>query len=160
MEARSAWCAFEGRDIRQVLPLLLSFVCSFSSILLALVLSLPLHRLRLRDHFFDRQGPEGRLNPSRESSAASTGPCKGFAEGTAPGAGLAGASGAGADFTSASSFLGSIFFHPSAYICPYSAHWMYGTGLLPVRRDRLPLATRKVYSVFSTVFFLFSCCLL
>ena len=63
MEARSAWCAFEGRDIRQVLPLLLSFVCSFSSILLALVLSLPLHRLRLRDHFFDRQGPEGRLKP-------------------------------------------------------------------------------------------------
>ena len=31
---------------------------------------------------------------------------------------------------------------------------MYGTGLLPVRRDRLPLATRKVYSVFSTVFLL------
>ena len=61
MEARSAWCAFEGRDIRRVLPLLLSFVCSFSSILLALVPSLPLHRLRLRDHFFDRQGPEGRL---------------------------------------------------------------------------------------------------
>ena len=57
MEARSAWCAFEGRVIRQVLPLFLSFVCFVSSILLAL--SLPLHRLR--DHLFDRQGPEGRL---------------------------------------------------------------------------------------------------
>ena len=63
MEARSAWCAFEGRDTCQVLPLFLSFVCFSSSILLALVLSLPLHRLRLRDHFFDRQGPEGRLKP-------------------------------------------------------------------------------------------------
>ena len=31
---------------------------------------------------------------------------------------------------------------------------MYGAGLLPVRRDRLPLATRKVYSGFSTVFLL------
>ena len=31
---------------------------------------------------------------------------------------------------------------------------MYGTGLLPVRRDRLPLATRKVYSDFSTVLLL------
>ena len=61
MEARSAWCAFEGRVMRQVLPLFLSFVCFSSSILLALVLSLPLHRLRLRDHFVDRQGPEGRL---------------------------------------------------------------------------------------------------
>ena len=61
MEARSAWCAFEGRDTRLVLPLFLSFVCFSSSILLALVLSLPLHRLRLRDHFLDRQGPEGRL---------------------------------------------------------------------------------------------------
>ena len=57
MEARSAWCAFEGRDIRQVLPLLLSFVCFVSSILLAL--SLPLHRLS--HHLFDGQGPEGRL---------------------------------------------------------------------------------------------------
>ena len=43
MEARSAWCTFEGRVIRQVLPLFLSFVCFVSSILLAL--SLPLHRL-------------------------------------------------------------------------------------------------------------------
>ena len=57
MEARSAWCAFEGRVIHQVLPLFLSFNCFFSSILLAL--SLPLHRLR--DHLFDRQGPKGRL---------------------------------------------------------------------------------------------------
>ena len=105
------------------------------------------------------RAPKAVWSPSRESSAASTGPCKGSAEGTAPGAGLAGASGAGAVFTSASSFPGSIFFHPSAYICPYSAHWMYGTGMLPVRRDRLPLATRKVYSVFSTVFCL-SCRLL
>ena len=29
---------------------------------------------------------------------------------------------------------------------------MYGTGLLPVRRDSLPLATRKFYSDFNTVF--------
>ena len=29
---------------------------------------------------------------------------------------------------------------------------MYGAGLLPVRRDSLPLATRKVYSDFNTVF--------
>ena len=151
MEARSAWCAFEGRVLRQVLPLFLSFVCFVSSILLAL--SLPLHRL-LRDHLFDRQVPKAVWSPSRESSAASTGPCKGSAEGTAPGAGLAGASGAGAVFTSASSFLVSIFSHPSAYMCLYSAHWMYGAGLLPVRRDRLPLATRKVYSGFSTVFLL------
>ena len=57
METRSAWCAFEGKDIRQVLPLLLSFVCFVSSILLAL--PLPLHRLR--HHLFDGQGPEGRL---------------------------------------------------------------------------------------------------
>ena len=63
MGARSAWCAFEGRDVCQVLPLLLSFVCSVTRILLALVLSLPLHRLRLRDHFIDRQGPEGRVEP-------------------------------------------------------------------------------------------------
>ena len=49
MEARSAWCAFEGRVIRQVLPLFLSFVCFVSSILLAL--SLRLHRLS--DHLFD-----------------------------------------------------------------------------------------------------------
>ena len=49
MEARSAWCAFEGRVIRQVLPLFLSFVCFVSSILLAL--SLPLHRLS--DHLLD-----------------------------------------------------------------------------------------------------------
>ena len=49
MEARSAWCAFEGRVIRQVLPLVLSFVCFVSSILLAL--SLPLHRLS--DHLLD-----------------------------------------------------------------------------------------------------------
>ena len=38
MEARSAWCAFEGRVIRQVLPLVLSFVCFVCSILLALSL--------------------------------------------------------------------------------------------------------------------------
>ena len=57
MEAGSAWCAFEGRDIRRVLPLLLSFVCSVSSILLAL--SLPF--CRLRHHLLDGQGPEGRL---------------------------------------------------------------------------------------------------
>ena len=39
-------------------------------------------------------------------------------------------------------------------MCLYSAHWMYSAGLLPVRRDRLPLATRKVYSGFNTVFLL------
>ena len=37
MEARSAWCAFEGRLMRRVLPSFLSFVCFSSSILLALV---------------------------------------------------------------------------------------------------------------------------
>ena len=37
MEARSAWCAFEGRIIRRVVPLICSFVCyAFSSILLSL----------------------------------------------------------------------------------------------------------------------------
>ena len=51
-------------------------------------------------------------------------------------------------------------------LCPsclaqYSADWMYGTGLLPVRRDFLPLATRKFYRVFSTVFLMcLSCCFL
>ena len=49
-------------------------------------------------------------------------------------------------------------------LCPYSqisAHWMYGTGLLPVRRDCLPLATRRFYSDFNTVCLLcLSCCLL
>ena len=39
MEARSAWCAFESRVIRRVVPLVCSFVCyAFSSILLALSL--------------------------------------------------------------------------------------------------------------------------
>ena len=39
--------------------------------------------------------------------------------------------------------------------------WVYGMGLLPARRDCLPLATRRVYSVFSTLFLMyFSCCLL
>ena len=38
---------------------------------------------------------------------------------------------------------------------------MYGTGLLPVRRDSLPLATRTFYSDFNTVCLLcLSCCLL
>ena len=38
---------------------------------------------------------------------------------------------------------------------------MYGTGLLPVRRDSLPLATRRFYSDFNTVSLLcLSCCLL
>ena len=50
MEARSAWCAFEGRIIRQVLPLVFSFVCyAFSSIFLSH--SLPLHRMS--DHLLD-----------------------------------------------------------------------------------------------------------
>ena len=85
--------------------------------------------------------------------------CKGSAEGTAPGSGLAGASGAGAVFTSASSFLVSIFSHPSACMCLYSAHWMYGAGLLPVRRDRLPLLPEK-FIVVSALCFCLSCCLL
>ena len=38
---------------------------------------------------------------------------------------------------------------------------MYCTGLLPVRRDCLPLATRRFHSVLSTVFLMcLSCCLL
>ena len=41
MEARSAWCALEGRIIRRVVPLVCSFVCyAFSSILLSLSLFL------------------------------------------------------------------------------------------------------------------------
>ena len=39
MEARSAWCALEGRIIRRFLPLVCSFVCFVSSILLSLSLS-------------------------------------------------------------------------------------------------------------------------
>ena len=58
MEARSAWCAFEGRIIRRVVPLVCSFVCyAFSSILLAL--SLSLHRMSVP--LLDCEGPEGRL---------------------------------------------------------------------------------------------------
>ena len=39
--------------------------------------------------------------------------------------------------------------------------WVYSTGLLRARRDCLPLATRRFYSVFSTVFLMyFYCCLL
>ena len=41
MQARSAWCAFEGRLTRRVLPMVYSFVCyAFSSILLSLPLFL------------------------------------------------------------------------------------------------------------------------
>ena len=41
MEAGSAWCAFEGRIIRRVVPFVCSFVCyAFSSILLSLSLFL------------------------------------------------------------------------------------------------------------------------
>ena len=104
-----------------------------------------------------RACPTGLAGP--EPSGTHNDPGQHFHEGTAPGAGLAGASGAGAVFTSASSFPGSILVRPSAYVCLYSEHWLYGAGSLPVHRDRLPLATRKVYSVFSTVFCL-SCCLL
>ena len=57
MEARSAWCAFEGRIIRQVVPLVYSFVCFASSILPSLCLSL--HRLGV--HLLDWEGVEGRL---------------------------------------------------------------------------------------------------
>ena len=58
MEARSAWCAFEGRIIRRVMPLVYSFVCyAFSSILRSL--SLSLHRLGV--HLLDLEGREGRL---------------------------------------------------------------------------------------------------
>ena len=58
MEARSAWCALEGRITRRVLPMVYSFVChAFSSILLSL--SLSLHRIGV--HLLDSEGPEGRL---------------------------------------------------------------------------------------------------
>ena len=57
MEARSAWCALEGRIIRRVLPLVCSFVCFVSSILLSL--SLSLHRLSV--HLLDLEAPEGQL---------------------------------------------------------------------------------------------------
>ena len=40
MEARSAWCALEGRIIRRAVPLVYSFVCFISSILLSLSLFL------------------------------------------------------------------------------------------------------------------------
>ena len=50
MEARSTWCALEGRIIRRVVPLICSFVCyALSSILLSL--SLSLHRMGV--HLFD-----------------------------------------------------------------------------------------------------------
>ena len=118
MEARSAWCAFEVRVIRQVLPLVLSFVCyAFSSILLALSLFLFTGWVTTSS---TERALKADWSPSNESSATSTGPCKG-SEGTAlgpgpgsPGAGLAGAS--GADFTSVSSFFVSIFVRPSAYM--------------------------------------------
>ena len=44
-------------------------------------------------------------------------------------------------------------------ICDCSAHWMYGAGLLPVRRDSLPLLPEK-FIVVSTLCFCLSCCLL
>ena len=62
-------------------------------------------------------------------------------------------SGAGAVFTSASFFLVSIFSHPSAYMCLYSAHWMYGAGLLPVRRDRLSTLLPEKFIVVSALCF-------
>ena len=49
MEARSAWCALEGRIIRRVLPLVCSFVCFVSSILLSLSLSLHTLSVHLLD---------------------------------------------------------------------------------------------------------------
>ena len=55
MEARSAWCALEGRIIRRVVPLVYSFVCFVSSILLSL--SLSLHRLSVL-HLLDCEAPE------------------------------------------------------------------------------------------------------
>ena len=58
MEARSAWCALEGRIICRVVPLVCSFVCyAFFSIPLAL--SLSLHRMAV--HLLDLEGPEGGL---------------------------------------------------------------------------------------------------
>ena len=110
-----------------------SFSLSFSS--------LPLHRLRLRDHFLHRQGPQ---RPSgghpRSPSAVSIGPCKGSTEGTASGAGLAGVSGAGAVFTSASTLPGSILIHPSAYVCLL--------GALVVRRGVAAGAQRQAASCY------------
>ena len=49
MEARRAWCAFEGRIIRRVMPLVYSFVCFVSSILLSLSLSLQSLSVHLLD---------------------------------------------------------------------------------------------------------------
>ena len=117
MEARSAWCALEGRIICRVVPLVCSFVCFVSSILLSL--SLLLFTKWVSTSSTER-ARKADWSPSNESSATSTGPCKG-SEGTAlgpgpgsPGAGIAGAS--GAVFTSVSSFFVSIFVRPSAYI--------------------------------------------
>ena len=86
------------------------------------------------------RAPKAVWRPSRESSAVSTGPCKGSAEGTAPGAGLAGASGAGAVFTSASTLPGSILIRPSAYICLL--------GALVIRRGVAAGAQRQAASCY------------
>ena len=97
MEARSAWCALEGRIIRRVVPLVCSFVCFVSSILLSLSLFLSTGWVSTSSTERARKADR---SPSNESSPTSTGPCKG-SEGTAlgqgpgsPGAGIAGASGA------------------------------------------------------------------
>ena len=58
MEARSAWCALEGRLTHRGVPMVYSFVChAFSSILLSL--SLSLHRIGV--HLLDCEGAEGQL---------------------------------------------------------------------------------------------------
>ena len=107
----------------------------------ALVSSLPLHRLRVERPFPSPTGaPKAVWRPSKESSAVAIGPCKGSTEGTASGAGLAGVSGAGAVFTSASTLPGSILIHPSAYVCLL--------GALVVRRGVAAGAQRQAASCY------------
>ena len=61
-------------------------------------------------------------------------------------------------FTSASTLPGSILIRPSAYICLLGA-LVVRRGVAAGAQRQAASATRKVYSVFSTVFCL-SCCLL
>ena len=117
MEARSAWCAFEGRIIRRVMPLVY--------LLLRL---LRLQHPSLSLSFSSQVGcrPPRLRGPGRPTEVLPTNPpprplARKGSEGKAlgpgpgsPGAGIAGAS--GAVFTSVSSFLVSIFVRPSAYI--------------------------------------------
>ena len=142
MEATSAWCAFEGRDIRQVLPLLLSS-------------SSQAERPPLR-----RTGPRrpSRVPPASPQSlplAHVRAPPKVQRQVLAlpvPQALALSSRRRPPSLCPSSVTL-------SAYLCLYSAHWMYGTGLLPVRRDRLPLLPER-FIVVSALCFCLSCCLL